>query len=319
MSSAVHRTFPHSFRALTVSGIYRRLSLAMVIPVSVAVAAGGITALIMVSATVAGAVAADHVATRISPRQGFSPVDFRAVYVGLAVAALLSVDTPPLVGAGSAAVAIIVGVWLFGGPGLYRVHPALVGPAVLGVSFSGSAIIREGGAAPAVQVSQELIARLDSLVLEPLGVRIPQEGWQLLFGAVVPDGGALVLGLVFPILLGSLILFAEDLLPAVLPGSFLFFYTLGVWLLGGLPENWGAGSPLDAVFLTQAPFVMLYLTADPGIRPATTVGMVAFGGFAGTLAAILWITGSVAVPTVVALFVSGMLVAVLDSLTTRRP
>lgn len=316
--AALARGFPHSYRFLNVRGLYRRLSIALLVPVGAGVYLGGASAFFMVLSAVIGAIAADLLAVRLLRAPAFDPVDFRALSIGLTMAALLSPDTSPLVAAGSAALAVIVGVWLFGGPGRYRVHPALIGPALLGVAFPGMQAVREGGAGIAVPLPGEFIARLEQVVFEPLGVRLSLNAWALLLGGSGPDGGALVLGLVGPVLLGALILFGEDVLPAVLPLSFLVTYSFLVWVFGGVPDGLGAGNPLDAVFLTNAPFVMLFLPADPSVRPATRTGMAAFGVLSGALGALLWITGAVAVPAVVAFFLSGIFVAVLDSLTTRR-
>lgn len=304
------RVFPHSYRMLTVQGIYRRLTLAILVPLGFGIFRGGPDALVMVIAAVAGAILADFLATRFVTSVPFDSAGFRAVYFGLAVAALLSPQTSPLVAAFAAALSVIVGIWFFGGPGRYRVHPALVGPALLGMALPGMQALREGGTARAIPLPAEFIAWMEQVILEPLGVRVTADAWALLLGAVGPEGGSLVMGLIGPILLGSLILFGEDLLPPVLPFSFLLAYAVLVRLFGG--------NPLDAVFLTNAPFVMLFLLADPPVRPATHTGMALFGVFAGALGALFWITGEIALPAVTALFLAGTFVAVVDSLTTRR-
>ncbi len=309
--------FPHTFRVLTVSGVYRRLAFATLIPVGFGVARGGVSALLTVVAAVLGTVLADIVMTR-GRSDSLHPGDGRALYIGLAMAGLLPAGISPVTVMIAGVLTLLVGVWLFGGPGKYRIHPALVGPALLGIAFLGPTAVGEGAAFLSLTVPADVISLVERTLFEPIGVRVSPEAWRLLLGGIGPEGGSLVLGLAGPVLVGSLIVFGEDLLPAILPATFLAVYSLGTWTFGALPGDWFSGAPLDALLLTNAPFVIVFLTADPSVRPATATGMVLFGVLAGGLATVFRVSGTVVAPATIAVFIAGAFVPVLDGLTTRR-
>ena len=311
MSDMTVRGFPHSFRVLTVRGIYRRLCLAVLIPVGFGVFHGGPALLVMVLCAAGGAVFADLTVTGLFGKTPLGVLDGRALYIGLVTAALMPTGTDPVLAVLAGMLAVLVGVWLFGGPGRYWVHPAFVGLALTGVPLAGTEGMRESGFLISSFLPGGAIAFAERVLFEPLGVRISPEAWDLVLGTTTPTGGALVIGLMGPILLGTLIIFGEDLLPPVLPIAFTLAYVAGVYLFG-------AGTAIDAVFLTSVPFVVVFLLADPGIRPSTTIGMVGFGVLAGGLAALFWITGWVGMPAAVAIFIAGMFVPVLEGLTTGR-
>jgi Na+-translocating ferredoxin:NAD+ oxidoreductase RnfD subunit len=310
--------FPHSFRALTVGGIYGRLIMAVSIPVGFGMLHGGATVVVLVAATVIAAVLTDLLVTSLLPETPASPADGRAVYLGLVVAALLPASASVPLAALAGALAILGGVWLVGGPGRYWVHPALVGLALSGIVLSGPATVGEAGASFTFPISLESLPMMEQSLFEPLGVRIPADAWRLLVGTIGPEGGAVTMALLGPVLVAALIVFGEDLLPGALPIGFLLSYVIGVWLFGGLPEEWGRGEPFYALMLTNAPFVIICVLADPGIRPKTQTGMLLFGLLAGGVAALLWITDLVTVPAVAAVLVTGMFVPVIDRVTTRR-
>lgn len=318
MSADVMHEFPHSFRVLTVSRLYRRLALVTLIPVGMAIVHRGAPALALVATVLVGALTADVFITRVLVNSPVSPGDGRSLYLGLALAGILPLTTPLPVAFAAAILSVLVGVWLFGGPGRYWVHPAIIGPALAGIALTGTDAMRRADSFLAELIPPEVVAVLERSFFEPLGVRVSPDAWQLLLGTVSLDGGSLVLGMVGPILLGALIMFGEDLLSPILPAFFLIAYVLFVWIFGGVPDGWGNGAPLDAVFLTNAPFVVVFLAADPGVRPATSAGMALFGVFAGSLAALLWISAVVEVPVIIAFFITGMFVPLLDGITTRR-
>lgn len=317
MNSESITGFPHSFRAFTVSGIYGRLILATALPVSFGMLHGGSAVVMLVAAAVFAAVLTDLIITLLLPETPSSPGDGRAVYLGLVVAALLPASASVPLAAAAGALAVLVGVWLVGGPGKYWVHPALVGLALSGIALSGPIAVGEAGASLTFPISLENLPALERSLFEPLGVRIPTDAWRLLAGTIGPEGGALTMALLGPVLVGALILFGEDLLPGMLPLGFLFSYVFGVWLFGGLPDEWARGEPFYALMLTNAPFVMICVLADPGIRPKTHSGMLLFGLFAGSVAAVLWISRLVPVPAVAGVFVAGMFVPLIDRITMR--
>ncbi|POR05445.1 hypothetical protein AU468_00795 [Alkalispirochaeta sphaeroplastigenens] len=315
--------FPHSFRYLTVHGLYWRLSVAALIPVAAGVVRGGLPALILVVAAVTGAVLADLLAAALLSGQPTLPSEGRSVYLGLVVAALLPVSVDPVIATLASLLTVFAGVWLFGGPGRYWMHPALVGIALAGALIPGTGVILEAGGSGIFSFFPGLISRvvpsLEQVLLEPLGVRVPGEAWSLVLGETALHGSSLTAGLVWPSLLGAMIVFGEDLSPVVTSLLFLVSYLGLVWLLGGLPQGEGlaGGDPLQALFMTNAVFVLVFLLADPGSRPASWGGMAFFGVLAGALAALFWISRQVAIPATASIFIAGFFVPLVDNLVCR--
>ncbi|SIP89143.1 Na+-translocating ferredoxin:NAD+ oxidoreductase RNF, RnfD subunit [Alkalispirochaeta americana] len=315
--------FPHSFRYLTVHGIYWRLVVAAAIPVIAGVLRGGVPALILVVASVTGAVLADLLAAALLSGQSALPSEGRAVYLGLVVAALLPVSVDPVIATAASLLTVFAGVWLFGGPGRYWIHPSLVGIALAGALVPSAGTVLEGGGATLFSFLPELLSQavpsLEHFLLEPLGVRVPREAWSLILGETGLSGSAMTAGLVWPSLLGAMIVFGEDLAPAVTSLLFLLSYLGLVWLLGGLPlgEGLAGGDPLQAMFMTNAVFVLVFVLADPGSRPSSRGGMAAFGILAGSLAALFWVSREVVIPATAAVFIAGFFIPLLDILVCK--
>ncbi len=315
MTTLVDPSHPHSFRMLTVGGVYLRLSIALVFPVAVGALRTGMSALPLIVAGLLGALLAENTVGIVwnRPGSGQGVRNGRALYYGLLVVALSPVGITPSVVATAAAVTVLVGIWLPGGPGAYWLHPALVGLAFIPVFHDGGSWSGPGETVPAMLAAFEsgaFFQTLQSRLFIPLGMRVPPEALLAIVGL---DGGAgvgLTAGLLVPLLASALVVFGEDLVPVVLPITYFIGFVLCVRLVGG--------NVVSAMLWSNVPLVGLVGLADPGIRPAKIWAIALFGVLAGSCTGLLTAWNGAAMPAVVGLLVVGTFRPLLDSVSTRQ-
>jgi Na+-translocating ferredoxin:NAD+ oxidoreductase RnfD subunit len=121
---------------------------------------------------------------------------------------------------------------------------------------------------------------------------------------------SLTAGLVLPMMVGAMIVFGEDFYPWVLPAGFFAAFFMAVEAAGG--------EVLSLTLSSNAPFVGLFLLADPGIRPAHRVGMALFGVFAGLAAGLLLVSSATMLPVVAGTLIACTFRPLIDRALVRR-
>lgn len=307
------RGYPRTYRMLTASGIYWRINLAMAIPVLFGVYRAGSPAVGIAVVAIVTALLVDLVLSLLTGRGESSEVSYgRDLSIGLFVVAMSGVEGGPLFAGTASALAILVGVRLVGGAGRAWLHPAIVGLAITGTimpdRIAGSHIagISESGGR-IVGVVAEFVGRT---VFEPLAVRIPVDIWERLTSMDAVPGGAIVTAAIPLILLASLIVYGEDLVPPFVPvlvfGSFVF----GVWMLGG--------EPLTALIDGTVLFAIVFGPVEPSTRPRSPLGAAVFALLLGTLLAVFTVNTATAMPIVAAFMIAGSLVPLLSTVRVGR-
>lgn len=303
--------YPHTHRMLTASGIYRRLNLAMAIPVLFGVYRAGSQALLVVLAALLTAILVDLTVSILAGRRS-SGIDVgRSISIGLFTAAMTSVEAGPLFAATAAALGVLIGVWFVGGSGRYWLHPAMVGLAIAG-TIMPERVADTNLAALSYQTGRIVGAFADfvgRLVFEPLAVRVPVEIWDRLTSLGAVPEAAIVAGAIPLILIASLIVYGEDLLPPVVPIVVFVSFVLVVRAHGGEPLT----TLIDGTVL----FAIVFGPAEPGVRPRSSVSIVLFGILLGALIALLSHDTEVAMPTIAAFLLAGSLVPLLSTIGSK--
>ncbi len=310
MSSGVTR-YPHTFRMLTATGLYWRLNLAMGIPVLFGVYRAGSAAFFQVALAIGIAVGVEVASALLSGAETRGLAIGQTVSIGIFVAAMTPLSAGPLFVTVAAAAAILLGLKVVGGAGRYWIHPAMIGLAVAESVFPNrlGAIPAEvsSGSGRLVGAVADFFGRM---VFEPLAVRIPVDIWDRLTSLQAIPGAPIVAAAIPLILLASLIVYGEDLLPPIVPiAAFLAFV---------LAERFIGGEPLSALLNGTVLFALVYGPADPGVRPRSTQGSVVFALSLGLLVAIFTEAAYVTAPTVAAFLVAGSFVPLINTVLPRR-
>lgn len=313
MSAVADLRVPHNFRMLTVRGIYLRLSVATAILLAAALVRSGSAVVVTAVAAVGGGVLAELLVGLTGDtsvrRSGIGTG--RVLYYGFLVTALAPLGISPLVAAAATAAAVLIGLWLPGGPGTYWMHPALVGlvlvpglsvvPGEPGGGLDGIAAIVE---------SSQVYRVLDQHIFDPLALSITPEWVAALSGLGVTPSTSATAGLLIPLLLAVMIIVGEDVVPSMLPVVYISTFAVGVTLLGG--------EALTAVITGNAPIVAVLALADPGVRPFHRGSIALFAGAAGILTAVFTVYGGTDLPAVAGLVVAGAFRPLLDYLWQLR-
>ncbi|MCG8477871.1 MAG: RnfABCDGE type electron transport complex subunit D [Spirochaetales bacterium] len=304
---------PHSFRMLVSRGVYLRLSLALAFPVLVGALRLGASAIPLIVAGLLGAFLAELAVGIATNRPGSGVRNGRTLYYGLLVVALSPVDIPPSFVAAAAAITVLFGVWLPGGPGAGWLHPVAVGLALVPAFYDVGPWARLGDTLPTMLTAFEsgaFFQTVQNRVFIPLGMRVPPDALLAIVGL---DGGAgigFTSGLLIPLLASALIVFGEDLVPVVLPVTYFCGFVLCVRLAGG--------DVFAAMLSTNVALIGLAGLADPGIRPVKVWMIALFGLLAGSCTGLLTAWNGTPVPAVVGLLIVGSFRPLLNVVSTQR-
>jgi Na+-translocating ferredoxin:NAD+ oxidoreductase RnfD subunit len=306
---------------LTVPGLYWRLNLAMAIPVIGGVSRGGPVAVWMLITALLVAALMEAALAIGSGRKPDGIGNGRCVAIGLFVVAMSAPGAGVAYTGFAAASAVLIGVHLIGGPGHYWLHPAFVGLAIASMiipdAATGSGLLTE--TVQSGRLTGPAAELLGRLVFEPLAIRIPPEVWVRLTSLVAVPGAAIVTGVIPLVLLASVIVYGEDLVPIVVPLLVMTVFVLLAAILGPGRVRGAETGPMSALVDGSILFAVVFGLAEPGTRPRSMSGIIAFGIVLGTLLALFSHNQSVTSPALAAFLCAGTLVPLLNHrLVPRR-
>lgn len=306
MSSLADLRVPHSFRMLTVRGIYLRLSLATAVLLIAALFRSGTPILVTALAAVGGGILAELAVGLTGDtsvrRSGIG--NGRVLYYSFLITALAPLGIPAPAAAAATAAAVLVGLWLPGGPGAYWVHPALVGLILVpGLSMAPAASVNGASGIVVAVESSPIYHFLDRQVFDPLALSITPE-WIAALTGFGGNPASAAAGLLLPLLVALMIVLGEDVVPSILPVAYIVAFAAGVTLLNG--------EPLTATIAGNAPIVAVLALADPGVRPAHRGSIIVFGVLAGVFTAVFTVYDGTDLPAVAGLVAAGVFRPLLD-------
>lgn len=271
---------PHWHCGRTVTGVMQQYILALVPAAVMAVVYYGLPALRVMALSCATAVVVEALCCRVMNRES-SVDDFHAVLTGLLLAFLLPAMAPWWLVVMGSALSIIIGKMFFGGLGGNPLCPAIVGWAIVAMSWKTQAD------PDAMVLSTMLINPLTQL--KYLGLEAAQQvsTTDMLLGRQL---GALGATQVLALLAGGAYLAARGVLRLCIPLAFL----AGVLLTAGVFFMLDPGvhpSPVFHLLTGSVVLAAFFLATDPNSSPVTRPGMVAFGLTCGVMTVLIRVYG----------------------------
>jgi len=305
---------PHLFSSVTT----RMIMLIVVIALAPATAFGiylyGLPAALLVATTVIAAVASEAL-FRLALKRPSTIGDLSAVVSGLLLALVLPPSTPLWMAALGSVTAIVVAKEFFGGLGANPFNPALIGRAVLLMSFPAAmttwnkpftALADAVTTATPLNMVKQGVAMGD--VYASVGAADPAGFyWQLFLGT---RAGSLGESSILLVAIGGFILLALGIIQIAIPASILISTAIFSWMFGM--------DPLFALLSGGVVFGAFFMATDYSTSPLTGKGKLVFGIGIGLLIALIRKLGGFPEGVTYAILVMNMLTPFLDKLRVRK-
>jgi electron transport complex protein RnfD len=305
---------PHLFSPVTT----RKIMLIVVIALAPATAFGiylyGIPAAILVATTVLSAVASEAL-FKLALKRPATIGDLSAVVTGLLLALILPPSTPPWMAALGSITAIVVAKEFFGGLGSNPFNPALIGRAVLLMSFPASMTTWNKpftAIADAVTTATPLNMVKQGVAISDVYASVGAADtagfyWQLFLGT---RAGSLGESSILLVSIGGILLLGLGVIQIAIPASILLSTALFSWILGM--------DPLFALLSGGVVFGALFMATDYATSPITMKGKLVYGTSIGLLIVLIRKLGGFPEGVTYAILVMNMLTPFLDKLRVRK-
>ncbi len=240
--------------------------------------------------------------------------DGSAAVTGLLLAMTLPATAPWWMVAVGSVVAIVIGKVMFGGTGNNVFNPALVGRAVLVVSWAGHMAGDVWLSPKAFDFFADVVTTATPLGMGPEEV-VNVSLLDLFYGNV---GGSLGETSALALLIGAFWLFYRKQIDWRIPGCYIgTVFLMGLLLGGGVYEN----AFLTGVFHVLAGGVMLgalFMATDMVTSPVTNIGKIIFGIGCGVLTMVIRLYGSYPEGVMFAILLMNAVVPIIDRFTVPR-
>lgn len=271
---------PHWHSGRTIPRFMQDTLLAMLPAVVMAIYYYGFPALQVMALSCSTAVVCEALACRIMGRE-CSVHDMHALVLGLTFAFIMPASSPwwlVMVGAG---ISVFLGKMIFGGLGSAPMAAALIGWAVLKISWWDHMLIYTN------MIQIDLVSPLSQLKFFGLGAAHQVSYLDMLVGAQKGPLGAVQ---VLPLLIGAAWMYFRGWLKLYIPAGFL----IGVAGLSLI--YWGIDSqtyadPLFHILAGSTVFGAFFLAVDPSSSPVGKASMLVFGILAGVMVMLIRIYG----------------------------
>jgi electron transport complex protein RnfD len=305
---------PHFFSAATTRKIMLAVIIALVPSTIYGVYLFGFHALLVVLASVVGAVGSEWL-FRLATRQESHLSDCSAIVTGLLLALVLPPSIPVWMAFLGAIVAIVVAKEFFGGLGMNPFNPALIGRAFLLMSFPApmttwhkplqGLVDAASGATPL-----NILKTGGSLQDVMSSVGVSNAGglyWQLFLGN---RSGSLGETSILLVAIGGIFLLAMGVIQFAVPLAMLASTALLSWAVGM--------DPLLAVLTGGVVFGAFFMATDYATSPLTLKGKILYGVGIGLLIVLIRRFGGFPEGVTYAILIMNMLSPFFDKLRTRK-
>ncbi len=305
---------PHFFSAATTRKIMLAVIIALVPSTIYGVYLFGFSALLVVLASVLGAVGSEWL-FRLATKQESHLSDCSAVVTGLLLALILPPSIPVWMAFMGAAVSVVVAKEFFGGLGMNPFNPALIGRAFLLMSFPApmttwhrplqGLVDAASGATPL-----NILKTGGSLADVASSVGASNAGglyWQLFLGN---RSGSLGETSILLVTLGGLFLIATGVIQFVVPLAMLASTALFSLAVGM--------DPLFSLLSGGVVFGAFFMATDYATSPLTVKGKILYGAGIGLVIVLIRRFGGFPEGVTYAILIMNMLTPFLDRLRTKK-
>lgn len=308
ISALLVSSSPHIRSPYTTRDIMLDVIIALVPSAAAGVIFFGGRALLVILASVAGAIATEAVVTKLLGRR-LSILDASAAVAGLLLALTLPPDLPPWIACIGAVVAVGIAKMVFGGLGYNPFNPALIGRAVLLASWPA---LMTTWRWPEAYLSIPGLSNFDALTTAtPLalwklsGVKVPYI--HLFFGNTAGSIGETS---VPAILLGAAYLIARGHISLRIPGYYLGTVAVLSAIMGQ--------DPLFHLLAGGLLFGAFFMATDYVTTPVTPRGQAIFGIGCGVLTVLIRLYGGYPEGVCYSILIMNATTALLDRVTAPR-
>lgn len=282
---------PFVFSGLRVERAFLVVLFTLLLQIVLMIAFKDVQALIVISASLVGAVIAEM--CFLSPVSGISGrckkfSDGTAVISGLVTGFLLPSQANLFLAGFASFFGLFITRNFFNGKGNAWINASVLSVIFLFLSspayFQGFSAFQPGASLPSegfVADSDYRIAAAVNFLLEPLGITLPEGYIPLFFNPAAPIP-AFKFNIVT--LVSSIVLIALDIADWIAPAVFLAVYAVGVYFFLPAFDGGTGGNVLFALFSSGVFFVAVYLFSDFPSLPRTRTGRAILGFFAGIAA-----------------------------------
>jgi electron transport complex protein RnfD len=271
---------PHWHSGRTIPRYMQDTLLAMLPAVVMAVYYYGFEALQVMALSCATAVAAEALSCKLMGRE-CSVHDMSALVLGLTFAFIMPASSPWWLIVAGSGVSVVMGKMIFGGLGSAPMMAALVGWAVLRISWPDQMMIYTN------MIQLDLVSPLSQLQYFGLEDAQQVSYWQMLVGAQKGPLGAVQ---VLPLLIGAAWLYLRGWLKLYIPLGFLAGVAGMALIYWAIDPSVYAG-PLFHLLAGSTVFGAFFLAVNPSSSPVGKAPMVLFGVLAGVMVMIIRIYG----------------------------
>ena len=319
-------TSPHIAKGIGTDDIMQNVVWALLPAAIFAVYSFGMSALMVLLASVAACVLTEHFLCRLSKKES-TISDWSAVITGLLLGLTLPPNFPLWMAFCGGVIAIALGKFIFGGLGYNVFNPALVGRAVLQAAFPVAittwypafldgrfaSVSSSTFAAPFMEPTVDAITGATPLSAFKFD-HVVTPAYDLALGLITGSTGETCAVL---ILLGGIYLIARNMMNWRIPVAIL----VTVYVLSGI-LHWVDGQayppPLFMLFSGGLMLGALFMATDMVASPITPLGVVIYGFIIGLLVVVIRIWGGLPEGVMYAILLANAISPHIDNLIRPR-
>jgi len=289
---------PHARSSVLTHNLMYDVAIAMIPAAAFGVFQFGLSALLVIIATVASCVLSEYVYEKLM-KKPITIADGSAVVTGLILALNMPAEIPLWIPMLGGVFAIIVVKQLYGGLGQNFMNPALAARCFLLISFAGKmSSFTYDGVAMATPLAE----------LKSTGALVNFDLPSLFIGTIPGTIGEVS---VIALLIGAAYMLYKKVITITIPATYIATFAIFVFIFGGFDVNFTLAHICGGGLI----FGAFFMATDYVTSPITPKGQILFGIILGILTGLFRLFGGSAEGVSYAIIISNMLVPLIEKVT----